>query len=181
VNRQDGEEQKTHAEKQVSKTRRSCGLGALGGSAAVAAVAAVQGNASAPFDWTALQEIDRALDASLSATLAGLALAAATFMTVVEQSLRGGDTLGIERRLVLAQSAQRDLLVAFYCFLVALTANLSLDAARFPGGGFDIVGAADLLASGGAIAAGMAALTSGSLCLRRLTAPMERVGGGLSQ
>jgi PKD domain len=80
-----------------------------------------------------LSKVDRLLEPSLAATLAGLVLAAAAFLFSVEQGLsatRVGDARGIStilERKSAAISATDWMILSFYCFVAALITSLAID------------------------------------------------------
>lgn len=116
--------------------------------------------------------LDEALDSSLTATLAGLALAAAAFLLSLE-SKTTNDALSKRDFSSLDQLnlAIKYLVWSFYSFIVALVDTLTFDPATDLGEEWTWKSFTDLIASGGGTAVGIVLMTIGGYKLHQLVSP----------
>jgi hypothetical protein len=129
--------------------------------------------------WLTL--LDKSLDSTLAATLAGLSIAAATFLISMTAPLaeeiemvRNGNHIPNQvkvDRLEKSKTAIKNLMASFYVFVFLLAESLSLDHMEEPGallGGSLIANYADIIAATGLLGVGVYLLGQGAISIKSI-------------
>lgn len=140
----------------------------------------VQIVAEQPAGW--LDRLDKSLDATLAATMAGVALAAAVFLVgffapvkeEAKQILSTGNytlTDGAKDQLKEAEKGVEQLVLSFYAFILLVGESLTFDQWEEPGawlGGYDSLNYADIVGAGGLFLLGTLLLYRGAVTIKKI-------------